>query len=705
MLTKIRKRDGRIVSFDKNKITEALWKAVQAVGGRDRSITEKLSEQVISNAEEKFVNRVPTVEDIQDIVEKVLIENGHAKVAKAYILYREQHRRLRDIRAMLLDSEKIVNDYLNMGDWRVKENANVGYSFSGLLLHSAGSVMAYHILNDIYPKEIAQAHVNGDFHLHDLSMSVCGYCAGWSLRQLLLEGFNGVQGKVGSAPPKHLRSALGQLVNFFGTLQNEWAGAQAVSSFDTYFAPFLRADNLSYEEVKQAIQEFVFSINVSSRWGSQTPFTNITLDWTVPEDIADDNVIIGGKLMDTKYRDYQKEMDIINKAFIEVMLEGDMSGRVFTFPIPTYNITKDFDWGSENAKLLFEMTAKYGLPYFQNFINSDLRPGDVRSMCCRLQLNLTELRKKTGGLFGSGESTGSIGVVTMNLPRIGHLSKDEDEFFERLERMMYLAKESLEIKRKVVENNLEAGLLPYTKRYLGTLKNHFSTIGLVGMNESCRNLLGKDITTPEGRSFAIRTLSFMRDKLLEYQEETGNIYNLEATPAEGTSYRLARIDKQKYPNIITAGEREPYYTNSSLLPVSYTDDIFDALEHQDDLQVLYTGGTVLHGFLGENISTSDACKTLVKTVAEKFRLPYFTITPTFSICKNHGYIRGEHFKCPHCGENAEVYSRIVGYYRPVQNWNAGKQEEFKDRLEYDAEKALAEAERIEVHKPTLQISN
>ncbi|MBI5061072.1 MAG: ribonucleoside triphosphate reductase [Candidatus Aenigmarchaeota archaeon] len=1405
---KVRKRDGRIAKFEQAKITEAIWKAVQAVGGRDRSITEKLSDQVVAIVNENFSDKVPTVEDIQDVVEKVLIENGHAKVAKSYILYREQHRRLRDMRAMLLDSEKIVSEYMSVNDWRVKENANIGYSFSGLLLHAAGSVMAYHVLNNLYPKEIANAHINGDFHLHDLSMSIAGYCAGWSLHQLLLEGFNGVPGRIESGPPKHFRSALGHIVNFFGTLQNEWAGAQAMSSFDTYLAPFIRQDNLSYGEIKQGIQEFVFSINVTSRWGGQcvsadtevltengwkkyhelkgekvatfntrskkieflapqkvniydfdgeminlknrvqdqlltpnhrvlrkkfnsgeytfndaqelmdfetpvlvpiaaescateeipdewvrlyawlvsegtlsddrgrialyqsianedncdeirttlkcldmtwheisrvhgfsqipsvrfrlnqresekvretitskeipsfiktlsprqiklfvntyakgdghreqngrvrlytksdivkdqlqelcvlcgygttlkknsndvwvinlvrndttsitkiekvlykgkvwcpttangtfvarrdgkvfitgnSPFTNLTFDWVVPEDLAEENVIIGGELQDSKYKDYQKEMDMINRAFIEVLLEGDKNGRVFTFPIPTYNITKEFNWDSENTNLLFEMTARYGLPYFQNFVNSDLRPGDVRSMCCRLQLNLNELRKKTGGLFGSGESTGSIGVVTINMPRIGYLSSSEEEFFERLERLMYLAKESLELKRKIVERNLEEGLLPYTRRYLGTLKNHFSTIGLIGMNEAALNLIGKSITTSEGKAFAARTLLFMRDKLREYQEETGNIYNLEATPAEGTSYRLARIDKQKYPNIITAGEGEPYYTNSSLPPPHYTDDIFEALEHQDDLQMLYTGGciekgnkvltnkgllniehivknfeklkpikvvsfspekkvsewdeivdavaidvekknkirvkgernlnivtsdwhpffllekikvnptcpvckekvenvkgfaahlrwsskckeryrimpkyrvvekradelkindfilqnstnlhseketelnedlmwligffigdgcisefidnrggnnlkkykirffsehqkslerveailskyfqtkvsvikndkrskslkevstskkeipefffkygfspgkkvysvsipqkvkenitrtnlfsllaglvdsdgtvnkrdgdieyytvsaklaedileictiggilinkrekptkrknevngwrlvipsyeatklkdklnitvntfrikkclsnrkkrqlsvtrvrevskvdvednkfydlmtknnhnylagknslvfvhnTVLHGFLGEKISSGEACKKLVKTIAENFRLPYFTITPTFSVCRNHGYLGGEQFKCPSCGEDTEVYSRVVGYFRPVQNWNAGKREEFKDRLEYDITKAMAKTE-------------
>jgi ribonucleoside-triphosphate reductase len=512
LVTKIRKRDGRIVDFDANKITEAIWKAAQSVGGKDRSIAEKLTKEVVRRINEKFAGKIPTVEDVQDIVEKVLVENGHYKTAKAYILYREQHRQLREVKNLLLDVGNIVDSYIAQEDWRIRENANATWSFSGLLWHVTGTVMAYYALNLVYPKEIAKAHTEGDFHLHNLSMSLAGYCAGWSLRQLLHEGFNGVPGKVESSPPKHLRSALGQMVNFIGTLQNEWAGAQAFSSFDTYLAPFVRADRLSYAEVKQAIQEFVFGINISSRWGGQTPFSNITLDWTVPEDLKDEHVTIGGKITNDVYGDFQDEMDMINKAFMEVMLEGDAKGRVFTFPIPTYNITKDFDWHSENAELLFEMTAKYGLPYFQNFINSDLKPGDVRAMCCRLQLNLKELRNKTGALFGAGESTGSIGVVTINMPRIGYLSKDENEFFERLDRFMYLAKQALEIKRKIVSRNMDAGLLPYTKRYLGSLKNHFSTIGLVGMNEACLNFLGVSIAEEEGKKFALKTLDFMREK-------------------------------------------------------------------------------------------------------------------------------------------------------------------------------------------------
>jgi ribonucleoside-triphosphate reductase len=1040
LVTKIRKRDGRIVDFDSNKITEAIWKAAQSVGGKDRSIAEKLTKEVVKRVNEKFAGKIPTVEDIQDIVEKVLVENGHYKTAKAYILYREQHRQLREVKNLLLDVGNIVDSYIAQEDWRIKENANATWSFSGLLWHITGTVMAYYALNLVYPKEIAKAHIEGDFHIHNLSMSLAGYCAGWSLRQLLHEGFNGVPGKVESSPPKHLRSALGQMVNFIGTLQNEWAGAQAFSSFDTYLAPFVRADRLSYTEVKQAIQEFVFGINVSSRWGGQTPFSNITLDLTVPEDLKNEHVTIGGKITDDVYGDFQDEMDMINKAFMEVMLEGDAKGRVFTFPIPTYNITKDFDWHSENAELLFEMTAKYGLPYFQNFINSDLKPSDVRAMCldareeilfrnsgkikrlpikevvekykaedfdeegwaeckkeknleilslnpqtlkmewvpvkrflrildskaveittedgkkavfslkhpvavytpegikmkfaqeiqkgeyiltlkkanknvlskeyqkiddialnedlakilgyfvangnyifenrkeshfsapqgiqitlrsddrenlneikslikkvfnqeckekkdpryntcylyihnaelarklykagfkkygrlpqilfnspisviqsflkfyfksngyekrkeihlndlelsrdlvllfsligksvtckvrkksqriylqhaytegslkiknsdiylakvkkvkirkykelrefydvelernhlflhslgqisfncCRLQLNLKELRNKTGALFGAGESTGSIGVVTINMPRIGYLSKDENEFFERLDRFMYLAKQALEIKRKVVSRNMDAGLLPYTKRYLGSLKNHFSTIGLVGMNEACLNFLGISIAEEEGKKFALKTLDFMRKKLIEFQEETGHLYNLEATPAEGTAYRLAKIDKKYYPEIITAGSSIPYYTNSTHLPVEYTDDLWFALKHQEDLQVKYTGGTVFHVFLGES-PTSEETRILVKKIAENFRIPYFTITPTFSICPNHGYLKGEKSICPICNSPSEVYSRVVGYLRPVKDWNAGKQEEFKERKKFKVE--------------------
>ncbi|MCD6473227.1 ribonucleoside triphosphate reductase [Candidatus Aerophobetes bacterium] len=685
-IVKIRKRDGRIVDFDQNRITEAIWKAAQAVGGRDRKVAERLSNRVVGLLEERFPLKTPNVEDTQDIVEKVLIEEGHARTAKAYILYRKQHETFRKIRTTFLEVEKIVSDYLMQVDWRVKENSNIGYSMSGLLMHVAGSVISNYTLDRVYPMEVADAHRNGDIHLHDLYFGITGYCAGWSLKQLLYEGFNGVSGTVESKPAKHLDTAFLQIANFIGTLQNEWAGAQAFNSIDTYLAPFVRKDSLSYHQIKQAVQKFVFNLNITSRWGGQSPFSNLTFDWTVPEDLKKEPVIFGGKLLNETYAGYQKEMDLINKAFIEVLSEGDMSRRPFTFPIPTYNLTKDFDWDSENSNLLFEMTAKYGLPYFSNFINSDLNPSDVRSMCCRLRLNLRQLdRNITGGLFGSGDSTGSIGVVSINMPRIGYLSKNKDEFFERLEYMMTLAKTSLEIKREIVDRNMQGGLLPYSKRYLGTLKNHFSTIGPVGMNEACLNLLGEDISEKEGRSFALKTLNFMREKLQDFQENTGHIYNLEAIPAEGTSYRLARIDKRKYPNIIAAGKGTPYYTNSTLLPVDKTGNVIEALEHQEALQTLYTGGTVFHIFLGERLSSGESCKRLLKKVVYNTRIPYFTITPTYSICSEHGYIRGEHPVCPICGKETEVYSRVVGYFRPVKNWNKGKQEEFRQRVEYKME--------------------
>ncbi|PJE67278.1 ribonucleoside triphosphate reductase [Candidatus Shapirobacteria bacterium CG10_big_fil_rev_8_21_14_0_10_40_9] len=589
-----------------------------------------------------------------------------------------------------LDVNRLVEEYVNAFDWRVSENANIGYSFGGLMLHISGTVNGNYVLNKIYPPKISQAHREGDFHLHDLFMGLNGYCAGWSIRQLLLEGLNGVPGKIYSAPPKHLSTVMIQLVNFLGTLQNEWAGAQAFSSFDTYLAPFVAFDGLDFKQTKQYIQQFIFDMNTPSRWGTQTPFTNITLDWTVPEDLADQPVIIGGKPQKQKYKDFLPEIAMINKAFIEVMTAGDASGQPFTFPIPTYNITRDFDWNSENARLLFEMTAKFGIPYFQNFINSDLSPSDTRSMCCHLRLELKDLTRKTGGLFGFGESTGSVGVVTINLPRIGHLSKTKKEFFQRLGKLMDLACQSLEIKRKIVQENMDRGLLPYTKRYLGNLRHHFSTIGLVGGNETCLNFLGKGIGTLKGRTFMIEVLKFMRDKLTEFQKKSGEIYNLEATPAEGTSYRFARIDKKKFgKKIITAGTEEAsYYTNSTHLPVNFTDDMFEAFEHQDDLQVLYTGGTVFHGFLGEKVSDGESCKILVKKIAENFRLPYYTITPTFSICPSHGYLKNETKKCPKCGKRTLVYSRVVGYLRPVENWNKGKQQEFRERLEYSQKKSL-----------------
>ncbi len=647
-LERVKKRDGRIVKFQKEKIEEAIFKAAKAVGGKDRETAKKLTERVVHCLKKKFGSKVPSVEEIQDEVEKELIESGHAQTAKAYILYRAERTKLRDTKSFLKKATELVDSYVYEKSWRVKENSNASYSLSGLQAHVSDQIISEYALKNIYPPEIGKAHKEGSFHIHDLGVGTfAAYCAGWSLRQLLEEGFNGVPGRIAAGPAKHFNAALGQMVNFMGTMQNEWAGAQAFSSFDTYLAPLAAKDNLDYQRIKQSIQEFVFAINATSRWGNQVPFTNITLDWVVPEDMKGMPAIWGGKELDQTYSEFQDEMDMINKAFIEVMMGGDMNGRIFTFPIPTYNITKDFDWDTENARLLFEMTAKYGTPYFQNFINSSLSPGDVRSMCCRLQLDVRELKQKTGGLFGSGEKTGSIGVVTINMPQLGYLSKDENQFFERLDYLMYLAKEALEIKRKEVEKNMQNGLLPWSKRYLGTFDYHFATIGLNGMNEACLNFLGENIAGKEGKKFALKTLDFMRGKLKEYQEETGNIYNLEATPAEGAAYRLARIDKEKYPDIITAGTKEaPYYTNSTQLPVDYTDDIFDALEHQDELQCKYTGGTVLHGFVGEELTSGESCKKLVKTIAYNFKLPYFTITPTFSICPVHGYIPGKHFTCP-----------------------------------------------------------
>lgn len=587
----------------------------------------------------------------------------------------------------MINSKKIIDDYLGLADWRVKENSTVSYSLGGLILSNSGAMIANYWLNDVYTKEIADAHKSGDFHIHDLSM-LSGYCAGWSLKQLITEGLEGAEGKIASRPAKHLSTICQQMVNFLGIMQNEWAGAQAFSSFDTYLAPFVKEDKLSYEQVKQCIQTFIFGVNTPSRWGSQAPFTNVTLDWRVPNDLAEEYAIVGGKLMPYKYKDCQKEMDMLNKAFIEIMIEGDANGRGFQYPIPTYSITEDFDWSdTENNRLLFEMTAKYGTPYFSNYINSDMKPSDVRSMCCRLRLDLRELRKKSGGYFGSGESTGSVGVVTINLPRIGYLSKTKDEFFSRLDSLMDKAAESLEIKRKFISELLEKGLYPYTKHYLGSFHNHFSTIGLVGMNEALLNasFIRKNIATKEGKEFAEEVLNHMRDRLTIYQERYGNLFNLEATPAESTSYRLAKHDRAKYPDIITACMKEdgaPYYTNSSHLPVGYTDDVFAALAHQDSLQTLYTSGTVFHTFLGEKLSGWQQAALLVRTIAENYRLPYFTISPTYSICKEHGYITGEEFTCPHCGEKTEVYSRITGYYRPVQNWNDGKREEFSERKEY-----------------------
>lgn len=680
----VRKRDGRIVPFDRQRIERAIYKAFQAVGEENETVPRELSIIVTQKLFEKFgQGTVVDIETIQDVVEETLIENGFAKVAKAYILYRRKRQEAREALKIVVDVEKIVQEYLLKADWRTQENSNTTYSYPGLVLHVAGSVMAHYTLNRIYPDEVREAHTNGDIHIHDLSYGITAYCAGWSLEELIREGFGGVKDKVAAGPAKHLSALTGQMVNFLGTMQMEFAGAQAFNSVDTYLAPFVRYDRLLYPAVKQLIQQMVFAMNVPSRWGSQAPFINFSFDWVVPEDMKERPVIVGGEERPDlgTYGDYQEEMDMINRAFIEVMLEGDYEGRVFSFPIPTYNITPDFPWESDNARLLFELTAKYGVPYFQNFISSSLHPGDVRSMCCRLQLDLRTLRNRCGGLFGSADKTGSIGVVTINLPRIGYLSKTEEEFFARLKRMMYIAKTALEIKRKVIERNLKNGLLPYTRRYLGTFRNYFSTIGLVGMNEACLNFLGVSIAHPEGKAFAIKVLQFMREKLADFQEETGNLYNLEATPAEGASYRLARHDRRHFPDIVTAGESESYYTNSTHLPVNYTDDPFEALEHQKDLQVLYTGGTVFHAFLPE-MPDPEATKNFIRRVFERYPIPYLTVTPTFSVCPKHGYLKGKKVTCPECGEETEVYSRVVGYYRPVQRWNRGKQEEFAERKEY-----------------------
>ena len=685
---KVRKRDGKIISFDLNKINEAIKRAFEAeeVNYTD-DIIDFLALKVTAEFNPKIVDNIVNVEDIQDAVESVLSKSGYTEVAKAYILYRKLHEKMRNINSTVLDYKEVVNSYVNVTDWRVKENSTVTYSVGGLILSNSGAITANYWLSEVYDDEIANAHRNADIHIHDLSM-LTGYCAGWSLKQLITEGLGGVPGKITSSPAKHLSTLCNQMVNFLGIMQNEWAGAQAFSSFDTYLAPFVKIDNLSYHDVKQCIQSFVYGVNTPSRWGTQAPFTNATFDWVVPNDLAELNAIIGGKEVDFKYKDCQKEMDMINKAFIEIMIEGDANGRGFQYPIPTYSITKDFNWeDTENNRLLFEMTAKYGTPYFSNYINSDMEPSDVRSMCCRLRLDLRELRKKSGGFFGSGESTGSIGVVTINLPRIAYLAKDEKDFYLRLEKMMNIAARSLKVKRNVVTKLLNEGLYPYTKRYLGTFNNHFSTIGLVGMNEAGLNAkwLRLDLTHEETQKFAKDVLNFMRDKLSDYQEEYGDLYNLEATPAESTSYRLAKHDKNKYPDIITASENDetPYYTNSTHLPVGYTSDIFEALDIQDELQTLYTSGTVFHAFLGERLKDWKSAAKLVRKIAENYKLPYYTLSPTYSVCSEHGYITGEVYTCPKCGKETEVYSRITGYYRPVKNWNIGKTEEFKMRKVYD----------------------
>ena len=680
------KRDGRIVDFEISKIANAMKKAFDATETNyNQSVIDFLAIMVTADFQPKIKDELIHIEDIQDSVESVLSRGGYENVAKAYILYRKQHENLRAVSDTVLDYKKTVDNYLKINDWRVKENSTVTYSVGGLILSNSGAITANYWLSEVYDEEIANAHRNGDLHLHDLSM-LTGYCAGWSLKQLIQQGL-GIPGKINSTPASHLSTLCNQMVNFLGIMQNEWAGAQAFSSFDTYLAPFVRVDKLSQKEVKQCIQSFIFGVNTPSRWGTQAPFSNITLDWTVPADLRDLPAIVGGREQDFTYGDCQKEMDMVNKAFIEIMTEGDANGRGFQYPIPTYSITKDFDWSeTENNRLLFEMTAKYGTPYFSNYINSDMEPSDVRSMCCRLRLDLRELRKKSGGYFGSGESTGSVGVVTINMPRIAYLAKTEEEFYRRLDRMMDIAARSLKTKRTVITKLLDAGLYPYTKYYLGTFENHFSTIGLVGMNEACLNArwLHKDLTDPEAQEFTKAVLNHMRERLSDYQEKYGDLYNLEATPAESTSYRLAKHDRARYPEIITANMNgTPYYTNSSHLPVGYTEDIFSALDIQDDLQTLYTSGTVFHAFLGEKLPDWRAAADLVRKIAENYKLPYYTMSPTYSVCHDHGYITGEHFTCPECGKDTEVWSRITGYYRPVQNWNDGKVQEFKDRKEYN----------------------
>ena len=682
------KRDGKVVNFNLSKIRNAIIKAFDACDLQYNDDTiDFLALKVTSDFQSKIKEDRVSVEDIQDSVESVLIKAGYDEVAKAYILYRKQRERMRNMSNTLLDYKKIVDNYLKVNDWRVKENSTVTYSVGGLILSNSGAITANYWLSEVYDEEIADAHRNADIHLHDLSM-LTGYCAGWSLKQLIQEGLGGVTGKITSAPAKHLATLCNQMVNFLGIMQNEWAGAQAFSSFDTYLAPFVKCDNMSYDAVKKCIESFIFGVNTPSRWGTQAPFSNITLDWVVPPDLAEQNCIVGGKEMDFKYKDCQHEMDIVNKAFIETMIEGDANGRGFQYPIPTYSITRNFDWSdTENNRLLFEMTSKYGTPYFSNYVNSDMEPTDVRSMCCRLRLDLRELRKKSGGFFGSGESTGSVGVVTINMPSIAYQAANEEDFYRRLDRLMDISARSLKIKRRVITQLMENGLYPYTKRYLGTFANHFSTIGLVGMNEACLNAnwIREDLTHTAAQKFTAAVLKHMRERLSDYQEMYGDLYNLEATPAESTSYRFAKHDKERFPDIITAARDgdTPYYTNSSHLPVGYTEDIFTALDIQDELQTLYTSGTVFHAFLGEKLPDWKAAAALVRKIAENYRLPYYTLSPTYSVCRDHGYLTGEQYTCPICGQKTEVYSRITGYYRPVQNWNDGKSQEFKDRKTYD----------------------
>ena len=697
------KRDGKIVEFNLSKISTAITKAFEATHKEyNPDIIDLLALKVTADYQDKIHDGRITVEQIQDSVEDILSKAGYADVAKAYILYRKQREKIRNMRSTILDYKELVDSYVKATDWRVKENSTVTYSVGGLILSNSGAITANYWLSEIYDEEIANAHRSGDIHLHDLSM-LTGYCAGWSLRQLIQEGLGGIPGKITSAPASHLATLCNQMVNFLGIMQNEWAGAQAFSSFDTYLAPFVKVDNLSYREVKKCIESFIFGVNTPSRWGTQAPFSNITLDWTVPADLAEQNAIVGGKEMDFKYKDCKHEMDMVNKAFIEVMIAGDANGRGFQYPIPTYSITKDFDWSeTENNRLLFEMTAKYGTPYFSNYINSDMSPSDIRSMCCRLRLDLRELRRKSGGFFGSGESTGSVGVVTINMPRIAYLAENEGDFYRRLDRMMDIAARSLKVKRTVITKLLHEGLYPYTQRYLGSFDNHFSTIGLIGMNEAGLNAswLRADLTHPETQQFTKDVLNHMRERLSDYQEQYGDLYNLEATPAESTTYRFAKHDRAQFPDIITASQSgaAPYYTNSSHLPVGYTADIFEALDIQDELQSLYTSGTVFHAFLGEKLPDWKAAAALVRKIAENYTLPYYTLSPTYSVCKNDGYLAGEVYTCPHCGEKTEVYSRITGYYRPVQNWNDGKAQEFKERVVYDIPNSKLRHERLSVQQ-------
>ena len=706
------KRDKETVGFQLTKLTASIEKALQAAGNVcSQEISELLSLRTTADFQPKICEGELRTEEIKASAARVLEQTGYTEAAGAYLSYKKEKNSAEEKKNTLLDYKDVVNSYVKVEDWRVKENSTVTYSVGGLILSNSGAVTANYWLSEIYDSEIAEAHRNADIHLHDLSM-LTGYCAGWSLKQLLLEGLGGITGKITSSPARHLSVLCNQMVNFLGIMQNEWAGAQAFSSFDTYLAPFVKADHLSYDAVKKCIESFIYGVNTPSRWGTQAPFSNITLDWTVPDDMAEMNAIVGGKEMDFKYKDCKEEMDLINRAFIETMIEGDANGRGFQYPIPTYSITKDFDWSdTENNRLLFEMTSKYGTPYFSNYINSDMQPSDVRSMCCRLRLDLRELRRKTGGFFGSGESTGSVGVVTINMPRIAYLASDEKDFFARLDHMMDVSARSLKIKRTVITKLLDNGLYPYTKRYLGTFENHFSTIGLIGMNEAGLNArwLRMDMTHRETQEFTKKVLNHMRERLSDYQELYGDLYNLEATPAESTSYRLAKHDRKRYPDIITAGEpgETPYYTNSSHLPVGYTEDIFDALDIQDELQTLYTSGTVFHAFLGEKLPDWQAAARLVRTIAENYKLPYYTLSPTYSICREHGYLAGEHFTCPICGKKAEVYSRITGYYRPVQNWNEGKSQEYKDRKTYCMENSRLKdgrelSEGLETEKKTVK---